>query len=238
MKKKITITILVALGLFLGITQVLAVEIFGNSGVGSFSAVLDDEVWGLKAYLPETGEITKMSVRIRPAENADMVVAIYDDTGNLKATSSVKALIATTTESWIDFDISTTLNEGWYWLVLLSPRVGDTIYVDKEVSAGGLIAYNFYPINALHPLEFSETINFANFENDRVLSVYATYELPPPPPPPPPPYIELDESFPAGIVSYVRAFVGSGIAPLLAVFIGIPFAFVVIRKVIDLMPKK
>ncbi len=53
-----------------------------------------------------------------------------------------------------------------------------------------------------------------------------------------PPYIETNENFVAGIISYMRGWIGSGISPLLAVFIGLPFAFVVLKKVINLMPKK
>ena len=51
-------------------------------------------------------------------------------------------------------------------------------------------------------------------------------------------WLPVTNDFTAGIIGYVRAFVGSGMFPFIAMIIGIPFAFVVIRKVIDLVPKK
>lgn len=51
-------------------------------------------------------------------------------------------------------------------------------------------------------------------------------------------WLPVTNDFTAGIIGYVRAFVGSGMFPFIAMIIGIPFAFVILRKVIELVPKK
>lgn len=51
-------------------------------------------------------------------------------------------------------------------------------------------------------------------------------------------WLPFTDNFIGGIIGYVRGWLGSGIFPLLAMFIGIPLAFVVIKRVIALLPKK
>jgi len=51
-------------------------------------------------------------------------------------------------------------------------------------------------------------------------------------------WLPVTNDFTAGIIGYVRAFVGSGMFPFIAMIIGIPFAFVVLKRVINLMPKE
>lgn len=55
---------------------------------------------------------------------------------------------------------------------------------------------------------------------------------------PPPTFVRINKNFVAGIVTYVKKLVGSGLTPFLVMIIGLPFAFVVIKKIIALIPKK
>ena len=92
-----------------------------------------------------------------------------------------------------------------------------------------LATYYYIGLGCWADEENRQTLNPLEFDEGNPLFEVLSSE--------PTPFIETDEIFVAGVIGYVRGWLGSGIFPLLAMFIGIPLAFVVIKRVIALLPQ-
>lgn len=236
MKKKITITILVGLGLFFGFF-VLGAENFGFETIGNPFQIADDEQVGIKATLNSPtgyGEISQINVWLASTTDGDKhYSAIFDKNGDWIASTIERDDIDTDVEgSWVNFDFSENpiLPNDEYLLI----HSGDAEFkMAKTWELEGkeeVVCDSEYGVNTCYE-EWEFNVDDSQFS---IYAVYETWTTPIPVSP----FVETDENFVAGIISYVRAWIGSGIFPLLAMFIGIPFAFVVIRRVITLVPKK
>lgn len=202
MKKKITITILIGLGLFLGITKVFA--------------LLPNPY-----YPDEVSDYSREPARYEITSPVDFSVVL----------SEYPTPLCDGLGYW---NIGVEGGENYYYDEFL-PNIPSSTLTTEVVDFD--LAEDYYTEVSLYCYEFATStggsyewvgaIEYGTEEEPAfIVSVFPVEWLP------------VSPNFVEKTLDYVRAFLGSGMFPFIAMIIGIPLSFVIIRKVIALMPKK
>lgn len=268
MKKKIAIIILAGLGLVLSTSAFAGEFGYpsGTTPPNSAFGPIGNIIAGTEYTLTDdNAEIQSISAWLRTTSPPQPAKAgIYDSSGNFVAGTNENNVTSDTPGTWFNFIFTENpvLNSGNYWLVVFGGgsimlNWADNVGYTAEQETG--ITYNGFPATYSPSVVGTDkqaviyaTYNIVEVCDSEHLELCLTEidcgnaggywysgicNATPPPPPPPGEYFGITTGFATGTLAYIGQAV-SGLGPFLFLIIGLPFAFIVIKKVIALVPKK